>query len=333
MSAHERLWQILILLVTVISFGTVGYQLLEGWTLFDALYMTVITVASVGFQEVHPLSTAGRSFTIGLIIVGLGVVAYGLGTITAFWVEGDLSHLWEKRTMERRITALRGHIIVCGGGETGRHVARELLRTRRPFVCVEIDPAQEDALRKLGEGMLYVMGDATSSDVLRMARVDTAQGLVACLPSDKDNLFALLSARELNPTMRIVSRAVSDDAGPKLTKAGADAVVSVPTIGALRLASAMVRPNVVDLLDAMLREPGATRVQEVTVGLAGAGQTLGALRLQERTGVIVFAVREAATRHHVFNPPPERALQAGDVLLGCADPAQVAALERILTEG
>lgn len=331
MRSHERLWQILVLLVCVISLGTVGYQLIEGWTFFDALYMTVITVASVGFQEVHPLSETGRAFTIGLIIVGLGVVAYGLGTLTAFWVEGDLSHLWEKRTMERQIAALREHIVVCGGGETGRNVARELLRTQRPFICIEIDPGQEDALRRLGESMRYIIGDATSSDVLRRARVEVASGLLACMPSDKDNLFALLSARELNPTMRIVTRAVSDDAGTKLQKAGADAVVSVPKIGALRLASAMVRPNVVDFLDAMLRDPGALRVQEVTVGPAVAGQTLAALKLQERTGVVVFAVRAATTRRHIFNPPPERPLAAGDVLMGCADPDQLAALTRIVT--
>ncbi len=333
MTPHQRLWQILVLVVVVVSFGTVGYQLIEGWAFFDSLYMTVITVASVGFQEVHPLSTAGRSFTIGLIIVGLGVVAYGLGTITAFWVEGDLSHLWEKRTMERQIAALRDHIVVCGGGETGRHVARELLRTRRPFVCIEVDPVQKDALRKLGPGILYIIGDATDSDVLRRARVEAARGLVVCMANDKDNLFALLSARELNPTMRIVSRAVVDDAMPKLQKAGADAVVSVPTIGALRLASAMVRPHVVDFLDAMLREPGAIRVQEVTVGRAGAGQTLRALDLQERTGVVVFAMREAGTQRHIFNPPPEHMLEAGDVLMGCADPEQLGALQRIVTEG
>jgi voltage-gated potassium channel len=332
-SPHGRLWQILLLLVSVISFGTAGYQLIEGWAFFDALYMTMITVASVGFGEVHPLSTAGRTFTIALIAVGLGVVAYGLGTITAFWVEGDLLHLWEKRRMERRIAALKDHIVVCGGGETGRHVARELLQIRRPFVCIEIDPAAEEALVKLGQGILYIVGDATSSDVLRRAGVEVAAGLVACMPADKDNLFALLSARELNPTMRIVSRAVLDDAGPKLLKAGADVVVSVPTIGALRLASAMVRPNVVSFLDAMLREPGAVRVHEVTVGPARAGQTLAALRLQERTGVVVFGLRESATHRHVFNPPPERPLQAGDVLIGCADPDQAAALQRMVTEG
>lgn len=333
MSARIRLRKIVIVLVGVIAAGTIGYQLIERWAFTESLYMTLITISSVGFEEVHPLSRAGRWFTIGLIVVGRASVVYGIGAMTAFCVEGDLSHLWEKRRMERRIAALRDHIVICGGGEMGRHVARELLRTRRPFVCIEINPAQEEAIRKLGEGMLYIIGDATTSDVLQRARVEAARGLVACTPSDKDNLFALMTAHELNPTMRIVARAVAYDAGPKLLKAGAAAVVSANTIGALRLASAMVRPNVVDLLDAMLREPRATRVEEVTVGPAVAGQTLGALKLQDRTGVIVFALREAATQVHVFNPPPERVLQAGDVLMGCADPDQVTALQRSVTEG
>lgn len=333
MNARQRIGQIIALLVSVIAVGTVGYEAIEGWGPLDAAYMTVITVASVGFTEVHPLSSAGRIFTMALIVVGLGTVAYGLGTITALWVEGDITHLWEKRRMEREIARLQDHIVVCGGGETGRHVARELLRTRRPFVCIEINLGQEDELRKLGDGMRYILDDATDSDVLRRARVQAAGGLVACMPSDKDNLFAILSARELNPTMRIVTRAVSDDAGPKLLKAGADAVVSVPMIGALRLASAMVRPNVVNILDAMMREPAAIRVQEVTVGSGGAGRALGALRLQERAGVVVFALREAGTLRHVFNPPPDRALRAGDVLIACADPDQVAAIQAIVSEG
>jgi voltage-gated potassium channel len=332
-TATARLRQILITVVGVISFGTIGYQLIERWGFFDSLYMTVITISSVTFETVHPMTRAGRYFTIALIVMGRAIVLYAIGALTAFWVEGDLSHLWERRRMERQIAALRDHIVVCGGGEMGRHVARELLRTRRPFVCIEIDPAKEEALRKLGEGMLYIIGDATTSDVLQRARAEVARGLVACMSSDKDNLFALMSAHELNPSIRIVSRSVSYEAGPKLLKAGADAVVSVPTIGGLRLASAMVRPNVVDLLDAMLRAPGATRVEEVTVGRAAAGQTLGALKLQERTGVIVFALREAATQHHVFNPSLERVLQAGDVLVGCADPEQVTALHRIVTDG
>ena len=333
MTPRERLLQIVILLIGVIAFGTLGYQLIEAWSAFDALYMTVITVASVGFMEVHPLSPAGRAFTMVLIVVGLGTVAYGLGTITAFWVEGDLSHIWEKRLMERRIATLRGHVIVCGGGETGRAIARELLATRTPFVLIELDPAEEGALRKLGNDLLYLLGDATDPDVLRAAHVETARGLITCMPSDKDNLFTMLTARELNAGVRIVSRVGAEESRPKLLRAGADAVVSSKTIGALRLASEMLRPHVVSVLDAMLREPSAVRVEEVPVGAATIGRALGELRLQERAGVIVFAMRAGADRQHVFNPPPDRTLQAGDVLIACADHQQLEAMRRIAAEG
>jgi voltage-gated potassium channel len=332
-TARERLWQIVVLLLTVVAIGTFGYQLIEHWPLLDALYMTVITVSSVGFTEVHPLSPVGRGFTMILIVVGLGTVAYGLGTITAFWVEGDLSHLWEKRLMEQRIEELEKHVIVCGGGETGRYIARELMATHTPFVVIELDPAQEAALAKFGEDFVYMIGDAADADVLRTARIEHARGLIACMPTDKDNVFTLLTARELNRSLRIVSRVQTDESRPKLLKAGADAVVSNKSIGALRLASEMLRPQVVSVLDAMLREPGDVRVEEVTVGPAVGGRTLGALRLQERAGVIVFALREARTRQHAFNPPPDRRLEVGDVLIGCADYSQLDTLRKIVTEG
>ena len=333
MTPRERLLQIVILLVGVLALGTLGYQLLEGWTPFDALYMTVITVSSVGFMEVHQLSPTGRVFTMVLIVIGLGTMAYGLGTITAFWVEGDLSHIWEKRLMERRIASLKAHVIVCGGGETGRAIARELLATRTPFVVIEMDAAQEAALRKLGPDFLYILGDATDPAVMREAHVESARGLIACMPSDKDNLFTMLTARELNGQVRIVTRVGSEDSRSKLLRAGADAVVSSKTIGALRLASEMLRPHVVSVLDAMLREPSAVRVEEVPVGAAVAGRALGTLKLQERAGVIVFAMRAGTDRLHVFNPPADRLLQAGDVLIACADHDQLETMRRIAAEG
>jgi voltage-gated potassium channel len=332
-SPRERLLQIVILLVGVIAFGTLGYQLIEGWSPLDALYMTVITISSVGYMEVHPLTNTGRGFTMILIVIGLGTMAYGLGTITAFWVEGDLSHIWEKRLMERRIAALNRHIIVCGGGETGRAIARELLATRTSFVVIELDPAQEPALRKLGPDFLYMVGDATDPDILRGARVETARGIITCMPSDKDNLFTMLTARELNGQIRIVTRVATEESRPKLQRAGADAVVSSKAIGALRLASEMLRPHVVSVLDAMLREPGAVRVEEVTVGAAAAGRPLGGLRLQERAGIVVFAIRAGVTRQHVFNPPPDRTLQEGDGLSACADHEQLQVFRKIAAEG
>ena len=333
MSLHARLWQIVGLVVGTIVLGTFGYMLIEGWSTFDALYMTLITVASVGFSEVHPLSTAGRSFTMVLIVIGFGTVAYGLSTITAFWVEGDLSHLWEKRKMDRRIAVLRDHIIVCGCGETGRFIAQEFVATHTPFVLVEVDQGQEPAIKKLGEGLLYILGDATQEEILHQARIETARGLVASMPSDKDNLFTLLTARGLNPRLRLVSRVVAEESRAKLVRAGADAVVSNKSIGALRLASEMVRPHVVSVLDAMLRESGTVRVEEIEVGPRAAGRTLGALDLRARAGITVFALREAGTEAHHFNPPPERTLRAGDVLIACADRGQLATARGVVSEG
>ena len=333
MSLSRRLLRIVILISSLLTLGTVGYMLIEGWSLFDGLYMTVITVASVGYSEVHTLSTAGRAFTIVLIMVGLVSATYAFSTITAFLVEGELEHLWEKRKMERRIEKLREHIIVCGGGETGRHIARELVQTRTPFVCIERDPIQVEALLRVEEGILHIVGDATDQEVLVRAHVDTARGLIACMPADKDNLFAVLTARELNPTLRIVSRLVADEAGPKLLRAGADTVVSVPTIGALRIASEMIRPHVVSVLDVMLREPGGVRVQEIVVGESASEQTLGSLRLDERAGITVFALRERASQQYRFNPTADCRVHAGDVLFACADPEQFTAALKIVSAG
>ena len=333
MNVHQRFILLVALLAGVTITGTAGYVLIERWPVFDALYMTIITLGSVGYGEVHPLSMPGRAFTIGLIIVGLGIVAYGLSTITALWVEGDLSHHWEKRRMERQIANLTNHVVVCGGGETGRHIIRELLAARTPFVCIEQDTEHSETLGRLGPDVLYIIGDATETDVLRQAQIERAQGLILSMPADKDNLFAVLTARELNPRLRIVSRVSGESARARLLKAGADAVVSNKSIGALRLASEMLRPHVVSVLDAMLREPSGVRVQEIAVGSGAAGRSLAGLQLDQRAGVIVFALREAATQRHFFNPPGERALALGDVLIACADAAQLETARRIATEG
>ncbi|MGE3271053.1 MAG: TrkA family potassium uptake protein [Chloroflexota bacterium] len=322
MTLQQRVAQISLLLVGVLVIGTLGYVALEGWSVFDGLYMTVITVATVGYGETHPLTFAGRVFTVVLIVAGVGLVAYGFSTLTALWVEGTVSDVWERRRMERQISDLRNHVIVCGGGETGRHITEELEKAEMSFVVIELDEGRCQALRKRGDCFLTIVGDATDAEVLRHAGVERAAGLAACMPSDKDNLFTLLTARELNPTMRIVSRVISDDASSRLRKVGADAVVSTSRIGALRIASEMLRPHVVSVLDAMLREPSPIRVQEVRVGAGAAGKSLGQLRMLERAGSIVFAMRAAGSRQHIFNPTPDRVLCEDDILILCADPAQ-----------
>lgn len=333
MTLQQRVSQIWLLLVAVVALGTLGYVAIEGWSVFDALYMTVITIATIGFGEVHPLSTAGRAFTIVLVATGVGAVAYGFSALTALWVEGAVSDIWERRRVEHKIGALKDHVIVCGGGQTGQHIAEELGKAGREFVVIERDEARLQALRSSLRTCLTMAGDATDIEVLRQAGVERASGLVACMPSDKDNLFTLLTARDLNPTMRIVSRLIADDARDRLLKVGADAVVSTSRIGALRIASEMLRPHVVSVLDAMLREPSPIRVQEVRVGAGAAGKTVEQLRMQQRTGSVVFAMREAGSRKHVFNPPPDRRLVEDDILILCADPAHMAAVQAVADGG
>lgn len=330
---ERRIVLVLVSLGSVLAVGTLGYMLIEGWSAFDAFYMTVITLATVGFAEVHPLSTVGRAHTTVLILVGLGVMGYGVSTLTAFLVEGDLADILGRRKMERKIRNLSSHVILIGSGKTGRHVAGELLKAATPFVVIEQEPAHVANVERLGE-VLYIIGDATDSAVLQQARIESARGLISSIPSDKDNLFIILTARELNPDLRIVARLVAEESRHKLLKAGADAVVSENLIGGLRMASEMLRPHVVSFLDAMLRETSSApvRVEEVQVPVTSpwVGRTLEEMQIREKIGVLVFGVREAASGRYLFNPAPTFRPAAGDVLIGCANREQVASLHRLL---
>ncbi|MBI4608925.1 MAG: potassium channel protein [Candidatus Rokubacteria bacterium] len=331
---EQRIIIVLVALVGVLALGTLGYVVIEGWPVFDALYMTVITLGTVGYGETHPLSTVGRAYTIVLILVGLGVMGYGVSTVTAFFVEGDLADLLGKRKMERKIKGLRDHVILIGAGETGKHIAQELLKTGTPFVVVDRDAEQAATLERLGQ-VLYLVGDATDGEVLQQAQIEYARGLISSAPSDKDNLFVILTARELHPSLRIVSRVTADDSRPKLLKAGADAVVSSNLIGGLRMASEMLRPHVVSFLDAMLRATAesAVRVEEVQVPPTSpwVGRSLEDVQVRERVGVVVFGLREGATGKYVFNPAPSARLDAGDILICCADREQLASLRRLVS--
>ena len=235
--------------------------------------------------------------------------------------------------MEQRISRLSDHIIICGAGETAYHIAQELRQTRTPFVIIERDATQEERLLEFGDDVLYVIGDASDASVLRRAQIETARGLVACMSEDKENLFTVFEARDLNPELRIVSRLVDDTARHKLVRAGANGIVPMQRIGALRMASEVLRPHVVSVLDVMLREPGLVRVQEIRVGEGAAGKTLGEIQMNDRAGVTVFALREAHTLRHVFNPSFDRVLSEGDILIGCADPDQLERARRIAETG
>lgn len=310
----KKLRMALLLLLCIFASGVVGYRLIEGWGFLDALYMTVITIASVGYMEVHPLSPEGRIFTILLIITGMGILLFGISTFTAFLVEGELSEILRKRKMEKEISKIKGHYIVCGIGRTGKHILEELHKTGRPFVVID---KNEEVCKELDErGLLYVRGDATSTAKLKAANADQAKGVFCALPHDAENLLLILTAKGINPDLKIISKAEEDESASKMRKAGADGVVLPEFIGGLRMASEMVRPETVTFLDKMLKSQDAIyRVEEVLISKDSpwSGKHLQDSGIFEMEGITVVAVRKG--ERYLFNPKKELPLERDDTII------------------
>jgi voltage-gated potassium channel len=297
--------------------GVAGYVLIEGWTVFDSVYMTVITLASVGYGEVHPLSGPGKAFTIVLIMVGMGTFIYGLSTITAFFVEGELGGYLRRKKVKRSIEGLEGHYIVCGSGDVGRYIIAELHKTGRAFVVVEKDPERIAKLKER-DTLLILGGDPTDEGVLLAAGLARARGLVSALDNDKENLFVVMTARSMNPALRIVTKSVDECCASIFSKAGADAVVSPEFIGGLRMASELVRPEVVTFLDSMLRgKDSALRVEEIRVraGSSLVGKTLREANDTDRTGLWIISVKHGKGGDYTHVPPSTYMVAADDVLI------------------
>jgi voltage-gated potassium channel len=326
---RPRLVYSVLLLLGVVVVGTLGYHFLEGWPILDALYMTIITMGTVGYGETHPLDSNGRLFTMFLIIASLGIAGYALTVVGTFIVEGELYQIIRGRRMDKRITNLADHIIICGGGRVGRVVAEECYKTHTSFVLVEKDP---ETLQHTPTSydFLRLQGDATEDDTLKLAGIARARGLIATLGEDKDNVFVVLTARSLNPKLRIIARAGDEKNIEKLLKAGADEVVSPNMVGGMRMASVMLRPAVVTFLDQMLRVSSQTlRIEEVHVdkipGLVG--KTLAGADIRQRTGMLVVALM-SRNREYQFNPSGQTLLKSGDVLMVMGTPEQIAALHQ-----
>lgn len=327
-STPLKILQIIALLVFILCTGIVGYHLIEGWPWFDALYMTVITLATVGYGEIHTLSYAGRVFTIFLIFGGMGILLYGVTEMTAFVVEGEMTGYLRRRRMKQRIEKLSNHYILCGWGLKGEHVLEELSRTKRQCVVVEINP---DKVTRLNErNAMVVEGDATQDDVLTAAGIKQAAGLVATLPGDKDNLFVVITARGLNPKMRIVAKVDEIGAREKFLRSGADSTVSTNFIGGLRMASELVRPDAVNFLDTMLRDNSSLRVEDVQIGKKSRyiGKTIKQCDPLTGSDVLLFSMkREGSYR---FNPPSSTTLAEGDTLIVIGMAEEIATLRSTL---
>jgi voltage-gated potassium channel len=267
-SAPDLRWRLagpLLALALTLLVGTTGYVLIEGWAWDDALYMVVTTVATVGFGEVHPLSPAGRLFTMLLIFVGVGSLFYAFGAIMSYVFEGHLLHQLEARRMESRLQHITDHFVLCGYGRVGRQVAHELLREGIALVIIDVNPESlDDAFR---DGHLVVHGNAANDDVLREAGLDRARGLVAAVAEDADNIFVTLSAHALRPELAIVARANRQDAVRKLHLAGASHVVSPYTMAGRQMAMLAVRPTAVDFVETLLRGAGGDLlIEDIVVG-------------------------------------------------------------------
>jgi voltage-gated potassium channel len=235
----------------ITAVGMLGYVLFEGWGFMDALYMTVITLTTVGYKEVHKLDTTGQLWTMALLITGVGTLFYAAVSSVELAVEGAVGGYFERRGMRTKINKLNGHYILCGFGRVGRQVAREFALDGVPFVVIDNDPQKVDEC--LAEGYLVVLGEASNDGVLEETSIRRAKGLVAAVNSDADNVFVVLSARKMNPSLHIVARTSLDESAAKLEMAGADRTISPYAVGGRRLASLATQPLIVDFLDIVTR--------------------------------------------------------------------------------
>jgi len=336
--AYGRLISAAGVLAAVVVAGSASYYAVgDGrWSWFDCFYMTIITLSTVGFAEtlegMNEISEA-RAVTITLIILGSGTLLYFISSLTALIVEGDLQGILRRRSMQRAIGTLNNHVIVCGIGTTGWHIATELSAVGIPFVVVERSRERLDELNdEFDDALLYVHGDATDDHILELAGVERARGVISALNDDKANLFVTISARALNPTARIVAKSIEPSTERKLRRAGADAVVAPNYIGGVRLFSEMVSPKTVAFLDRIVQFGGGISVGLEAIDIPATSPLVGK-RLAEtdirEAGALVVAVHRS-DGDYVYNPGGEHLLEAGDSLIVLADSQDATAVRQSL---
>jgi len=310
--------------------GTVGFMWVEGWTLFDSLYMSLITLTTVGYGEVHPLSFQGRVFASFLMLVGVTTVFVSIAVMGEPLLRLEMTDYFGRKRRDRMLKNISGHYIVCGAGRVGRSVINELLRSRASVVL--IDNRIDRAGWATDKGVITLVGDATKDEILRQARIETAKGLVAAISSDAENVYVTLSAKVLNPDLVIAARASDEQAEEKLRRAGAATVFTPYSFIGHRLAQSMLRPHVATFLDvaSAFRQSSDLdlEIEQLQIGRASplVSNTLEQLRLAKNYGVIVLAVQHK-TGVMQFNPPADTSIEAGDVLIAMGERPKLRLLE------
>lgn len=323
------------LLFAIILIGVFGFMIIEDFTFTDAFFMTVITIATVGFREVHPLSTQGMYFTAFLIIFSFGIFAYAVTTFTRYVVDGAIGHYYKSRKVRNKIQRLKDHVIICGYGRNGRQAVQELLDHNVNLVIVE---RNEDSMEQILENprLLYIHGDATRDDILEMCRIDRAKALITTLPVDADNLFVVLTAREMNPGLTIISRASDEHSDAKLKRAGATNVIMPDRIGGQRMAKLVAQPDVVEFLDfLMLQSLENVVLQEINCTRLNScfeGKSIRELDIRNESGANIIGLKRS-DNSYIINPLPEVLLGSTDKLFALGTKTQITRLKRTLIEG
>ena len=318
-----------IVITAVVAYGTIGYMIIEGWNFIDSLFMTVITLTTVGYSEIHEMDKAGRIFSIVLILSGVGAMFYALSVGAKILLEGEIREILGRKRLNKKIESLKNHYIVCGFGRMGSIICNELMQSKAPFVVIE---SSSELLATLDADILSLQGDATQDSILEQAGIEKAKGLISVLSSDANNLYVVLSARGLNPNLRIVARASEEGAEQKLIRAGADSVVSPYYIGGLRIAHTLIKPAVVDFIEFATRSENLElQMEEVKVKDDShiIDHSLDQSGIRRDMGVIIVAIKRESGKME-FNPTSKCVIRQGDTLVVMGETKQLQQLEKLV---